>query len=725
MSSNFFTVRDGLGFTPGSEPSSPVNGDVYFDSTLSRLRGYQNGAWVDINGGASSSTFSTLDSLSKSFTVVDSGLKTFTYIDAVNNTLANDVWAATANLNSGKHYNIVSGTQNSAVSYGGQNAGVRSTVAELFNSSSWTTTGSMGTGRGGHGGCGVQNAALAFGGFNPASTVLSSAEKFNGSTWASTGSMSTTRGYVPSAGSQNNALAIGGYNGSTFATCEAFNGATWSATGSMNTATYDVFTCIGTGSAALRAGGFTGSNTATVEKFLNGAWTSTTNLLVATDSPGGCGVQNTAMIAGGYTPSTTNAVQKFNGNNWRYTGSMLTATFGATGGSASVALRAGAFDSLTACEKHFGQMPYKIRITFKGDTTEMYQNDTGILTVINDTGTLVTEVIPQYNGFANTQENIDLAFLGQLDQGDGIWISASSLVAAGGYGGGAGFQSAAIWAGGTNPSNASQVANTQLFNGSAWSGGSPINTAKRNLCSFGIQNSAIIAGGSAGGTYYNVTEKYNGITWTVLSATVPASLVLSGGSGVASAGLYVGGSDTGGNTSAASFLFNGSAWSTAASLAISRSENSTIGTQKNTLTIDGSNFPSPFANNFGQPEKYNGVFWSNSAKTNETSHTAGMAFGSANNGVVFSGRNVANSYLTSSERWNGISFVMAGNVLAGQDNSLGVGTSSAGLKAGGRNTDGATVTASSEKFITQVPNPTNPIIYGKLAYSLSASVTGV
>lgn len=49
MATSFWNIKNGLRFTPlSSAPSSPAEGDVYFDSGLSKLRVYQGGSWINI-----------------------------------------------------------------------------------------------------------------------------------------------------------------------------------------------------------------------------------------------------------------------------------------------------------------------------------------------------------------------------------------------------------------------------------------------------------------------------------------------------------------------------------------------------------------------------------------------------------------------------------------------------------------------------------------------------
>jgi hypothetical protein len=50
MAKDFLKIFKGINFAgQASAPSSPANGDVYYDTTLQKLRCYQNGVWVDLS----------------------------------------------------------------------------------------------------------------------------------------------------------------------------------------------------------------------------------------------------------------------------------------------------------------------------------------------------------------------------------------------------------------------------------------------------------------------------------------------------------------------------------------------------------------------------------------------------------------------------------------------------------------------------------------------------
>lgn len=55
MATNHYKISKGLTLNPqASEPSSPTNGDIYYDSTLGKFRKYENGAWSNLGSGSGS-----------------------------------------------------------------------------------------------------------------------------------------------------------------------------------------------------------------------------------------------------------------------------------------------------------------------------------------------------------------------------------------------------------------------------------------------------------------------------------------------------------------------------------------------------------------------------------------------------------------------------------------------------------------------------------------------
>jgi hypothetical protein len=104
-----------------------------------------------------------------------------------------------------------------------------------------------------------------------------------------------------------------------------------------------------------------------------------------------------------------------------------------------------------------------------------------------------------------------------------------------------GIQTAALSFGGDN------TATTEEYDGSTWTAGGNMNTARGRLSGCGTQTAALGFGGDlgpGGGTpeYFAGTEEYDGSVWTITSS-LPAPFSHGAGAGTQTAGLAFGGRD--------------------------------------------------------------------------------------------------------------------------------------------------------------------------------------
>jgi hypothetical protein len=86
---------------------------------------------------------------------------------------------------------------------------------------------------------------------------------------------------------------------------------------------------------------------------------------------------------------------------------------------------------------------------------------------------------------------------------------------------------------------------TEEYNGTAWSSGGNLATARRYLAGAGTLSAGLCTGGVAG-TYSNVTEEYNGTSWAA-GGNLATAREAPAGAGTQTAGLCAGGY-TGSNT---------------------------------------------------------------------------------------------------------------------------------------------------------------------------------
>ena len=92
----------------------------------------------------------------------------------------------------------------------------------------------------------------------------------------------------------------------------------------------------------------------------------------------------------------------------------------------------------------------------------------------------------------------------------------------------------------------------------AWSSGGALSTARQYGGSAGTQTAALYAGGEAGPGLTGQTELYNGSTWTTAPGSLPSGKNYATSGGTQTAAYYAGGSPN----SSASYNFNGSTWAT-------------------------------------------------------------------------------------------------------------------------------------------------------------------
>ncbi len=149
-------------------------------------------------------------------------------------------------------------------------------------------------------GCGVQNAALVFGGLNGANWYLET-EEYNGITWTLRGDLSTAKLMAMSTGTVNAGLSFGGWFFSDLLLTEKFNGLIWTTSGNLTSSRY-YSGASGVQNAALAFGGLATSVTLdTFESFNGTTWTALSGTLPNTIfQSSGTGTQNAALsIVGG------------------------------------------------------------------------------------------------------------------------------------------------------------------------------------------------------------------------------------------------------------------------------------------------------------------------------------------------------------------------------------------------------------------------------------------
>ena len=284
-----------------SDPPSPVNGQMWYNST---------------------------DKVVKGFTSSPAG-----------------TWSTAANMNTARHSGIASAGANAeaALGFGGGPPPAPGAVAitESWNGSAWTEVADLNTARALAGGAGNYTSAIAAGGDQYSGT----AESWNGSSWTNITNSPNTGHTQQGAGSDNeDALLFGGSPYASNNQTDYWNGSSWTEGGNLNTARQ-----VGGGSgkaytAALAIGGENpGGTVAIVESYNGSSWTEVNDLNTARSYLGADGTQTSTLAFGGNTPTASPVnlavTESWDGTSWTETGDLNTARSylgrgGASNGSA-------------------------------------------------------------------------------------------------------------------------------------------------------------------------------------------------------------------------------------------------------------------------------------------------------------------------------------------------------------------------------------------------------
>jgi len=264
-----------------SDPSNPVEGQVWYNSTSSVVKG---------NAGTTAGA-----------------------------------WATGGSLNTGRRSLAGAGvSSSSAIAFGGDiQGGSPSALCESYNGTNWTEVGDLNQARGQLAGDGTQTSALAFGGWAPPNSAKT--DSWNGSAWTEVNDMNTARNWLGGAGADNTScLAFAGnvspgYNPKDLT--ESWNGTNWTEVGDLNQARYGV-QGFGIKGSAICAGGLNDSSKYTnTESWNETSWTEVNDISFERAYGGTAGADNTSgLIFGGYdyspTDARSNKVELWNGTNW-------------------------------------------------------------------------------------------------------------------------------------------------------------------------------------------------------------------------------------------------------------------------------------------------------------------------------------------------------------------------------------------------------------------------
>ena len=227
------------------DPTNPLLGEIWYNTTLGLLKGYQTVASAFSSGG---------------------------------------------NRNDGQNEGCGAGTLKAGLAFGGNrnpalpNTGglAAQTQSEEYNGAAWAEGGAMSQGRATFGGLGTQTAALAFGGriTNNPFTYTNATEEYGGSSWTSGGNLGSTAYYMnrSGGGTQTAGVSVGGINNipgtANEQRTEEYDGSSWTTVNNM-LANSRKTVYLGTQTAGLIAsGGPPGPGNAATYNYDGTNWTS-------------------------------------------------------------------------------------------------------------------------------------------------------------------------------------------------------------------------------------------------------------------------------------------------------------------------------------------------------------------------------------------------------------------------------------------------------------------
>jgi len=277
------------------------------------------------------------------------------------------------------------------------------------------------------------------------------------------------------------------------------------------------------------------------------------------------------------------------------------------------------------------------------------------------------------------------------------WASGGALINARRGGASGGTQTAGLAFGGRIPPG-TNVADTEEYNGSGWSSGGDLGTARYNLASAtNAPQTAGLAFGSAGSPD-TTTEEYNGTSWTA-GGGLNTGRGFLGGAGTQTAGLGFGGY-AGGDVNNVE-EYNGTSWTAVTAMPSARRQMGGVGLQTAALSIGAYGSPS----DLNVTEEYDGTNWTSGGTYPQVIKDV-KAAGIQTNSLAFGGTPPP-SKTTLTTNYDGTSWTTKPSMATARTAHFGAGTASAAFAAGGLT--GAPPGPSSTAFTEEFTRSTNVI----------------
>ena len=315
---NYKDIHGALIETVSSDPSDPVNGQVWYNSTTQILKGFKSnpaGSWAT-GGNLTMQRYGMGSAGTQTAALVFGGGKAApaaghkTETESYNGTS----WTEVADLNTKRNHGAGLGASNTAALMTGGFADNYIDNTETWNGSSWTEVGDANDTKYYHHGAGTTTSAIISGGIAGqvgSDALTGNVETWNGSAWTETTNLTTTRAYHGMFGTATAALGMGGYNDglspSIRGECESWNGSSWTEVADLGTASYGFGSSTnGTSTSGLRFGGMPSQSSPIddTEEWNGTSWSELGNLNSARYYGAGAGNTSAGLYTGGRIRTT-------------------------------------------------------------------------------------------------------------------------------------------------------------------------------------------------------------------------------------------------------------------------------------------------------------------------------------------------------------------------------------------------------------------------------------
>ena len=304
---NYQSVQGDLIESVTTDPSNPIEGQIWYNSSSGTLKVYKT-----INAFSAGGSMNN----ARAAGPAQNGTQTAALAAGGGYTTASEsyngiAWTNTSPINTAREAPGGAGTQTAALIWGGNSpAPLYNSVpaTELWNGTSWTTSPATLNSQhaGPVGGCGTQTAALtAGGGTNPAlvGNVTTATELWNGTGWTSNPTGLNVKRYTASMFGIQTAAIISKGNGTDAPPAASNATESWNGTSWTNVANFPSPFSVGYGTAGIQTAGLTmGPSIATL--WNGSSWTASGSLGTPRTTYGGSGTQPAALVFGGPTTAT-------------------------------------------------------------------------------------------------------------------------------------------------------------------------------------------------------------------------------------------------------------------------------------------------------------------------------------------------------------------------------------------------------------------------------------